>query len=244
MTVRGFQSNIWSSGWLAAGAMIALATASACASGQEAGCLDTRPGSQREPSITGGAADGGGFGCGGCLLADPLTVEIERLTLIDRGPFPGVEWTIRVTNQTKSPIQLPNSLSWSGPAVSVSMGRSKVQRIYFGETADCEATSERAAAKHRAGASMYASPDGARNVVTLDAGQWVTVMGNGAACGFPRAGSDSYAVSVALTQVEWYREKEEDRESSRSVYSMVSSQVVKWDGTHDFVKAEAARGGK
>jgi hypothetical protein len=48
------------------------------------------------------------------------------------------------------------------------------------------------------------SADGARDVVTLDAAQWVIVMGNGAACGFPRAGSDSYAVSLQMAQVEWY----------------------------------------
>ena len=241
MTVRLFRSKRGLSVWLAAGAMIALAVASV--SGQEAGFLDTRPGSQPEPSITGGSADGGGIGCGGCVIADPLRVEIERLTLIDLGAFSGVEWTIRVTNQTNSPIQLPSSLSWSGPAVSRTMGRRKVQRIYFGETANCDASSERAASKYRAGVSMYAPSDGARDVVTLEAGQWVTVVGYGAACGFPRAGSDSYQVSVGLTQVEWYRAKEEDREDSRSVYSMVSSQPVKWDGAHDFVKAEN-NGGK
>ena len=109
MTVRLFRSKRGLSGWLAGGAMMALVVASV--SGQEAGFLDTRPGSQPEPSITRGSADGGGIGCGGCVTADPLRVEIERLTLIDRGPFPGVEWTIRVTNQTKSPIQLPSSLS-------------------------------------------------------------------------------------------------------------------------------------
>ncbi|WP_221313087.1 hypothetical protein [Granulicella aggregans] len=241
MRVRWFQCNLGLSGWLAAGGMIALSAALAL--GQEAGFLDTRPGSQPAPSITGGSADGGGIGCGGCVVMNPLKVEIERLTLIDRGPSPGVEWTIRVTNQTKNPIQLPSSLSWSGSAVSGSMGRTKAQRIYFGETADCEASSDRAASKYRAGASMYAPPDGARDVVTLEAGQWVTVVGYGAACGFPRAGSDSYAVSVGLTQVEWYRAKEGDREDSRSVYSMVSSQPVNWDGAHDFVKANTTKGG-
>jgi hypothetical protein len=241
MTVRLFRTKRELSFWLAAGAMIALAVASV--SGQEARFLDTRSGSQPEPSIIGGSADGGGIGCGSCVIAYPIKIEIERLSLVDRGPSPAVEWTIRVTNQTKGPIQLPSSLSWSGPAVSGSMGQLKVQRIYFGETAECDASSKRAAPKQRAGTSMYAPPDDSRDVVTLEAGQWVTVMGDGAACGFPRAGSDTYAISVTLTQVEWHRANGGDRETSRLVYPMVSSQLVRWDGTREFVKAETIREG-
>jgi hypothetical protein len=209
--------------------------------GQEAGFLDARSGSQAEPRVTGGSANGGGVGCGGCVVTAPLKIEIERLTLIDRQPFPLVEWTVRVTNQTKAAIQVPSSLSWSGPSQEVGLDRRKVQRLYLSQTADCAASGDKPASTRRSGVSMYGAPDGARDVITLDAGQWVTVTGRGAGCGFPRVGSDSYAVSADLSQVEWYRENNEDRENSRLVYSMVVSQPVKWDGARDFVAARSAK---
>jgi hypothetical protein len=158
MMVSGLQNRVRLSVWLKAGAMIALTTSSGL--GQEAGFLDMRPGSQPEPLVTGGSADGGGMGCGGCVVMAPLRVEIEHLILIDRGPFPGVEWTIRITNQTKKPIQLPSSLSWSDSVASTSFGRSKFQRIYFGETADCRATGDRAAS--RAGWRVHVCLSGRR----------------------------------------------------------------------------------
>jgi len=206
--------------------------------GQEAGFVDTRPGSQPEPHVTGGSADGGGMGCGGCVIVAPLKIEIQRLTLIDRQPFPLVEWTVRVTNQTKAPIRLPSSLSWSDLSEEVGVDRRQVQRLHLRQTAECGASGDKPASKRRAGVSMYGAPDGKRDVMTLDAGQWMTVIGTGAGCSFPRGGFDSYAVSLQLSQVEWYREKNEDRENSRSVYSMIASEPVKWDGARDFVAGQ------
>ncbi|WP_263374493.1 hypothetical protein [Granulicella aggregans] len=65
-----------------------LLTLASMALGQDAGFMDTRPGSQPEPHVTGSSADVGGMGCVGCVIVAPLKIEIQRLTLIDCQPFP------------------------------------------------------------------------------------------------------------------------------------------------------------
>ena len=214
--------------------------ASGICRGQEAAYVDTRPGSQAEPDTISGSAVGGGIGCGGCVLApDPLKIEIEKMIFLDTSPRPSVEWTLRVTNQTDKPVQLPSSLSWSSAVKSVGVDRRRVLRLYVGQEASCGDPKGKHV-KQSAEVLLYGAADKETDVVTLDPGQWLTIVGHGPACAYPRAGTDTYIATVDLSTVDWYKENGDLKSDTRPIYSFLRSAPVKWDGSESYAKPALA----
>ncbi len=244
------------------GPMLRLATAITaivvCAflHGQEIAYVDARSGSQPEPMVDRANGSGGQMGCGqGCVVQEPLKVDLVKMIAIDTAPpadadwtlhilgrptqkipnqdnasirpMRNVEWKLRITNSTKNTLQLPTSLSWSMDLRSIA-GKRSVIRLSMAMLVKCASNENQDAREMQSVVSLYGSSDSSLDIASVEPGQWMTVVGIGPGCPHPSNSSDEYLVTAGLDRVSWYRENGKSIEDAQPIVASQLSPSVHW----------------
>jgi hypothetical protein len=238
--------------------LIAATVLSVAAGAQEVGYIDTRSGSQTEKKVVGGSGSGGNLGCGaGCVPQKTLKVEIVKLVALDLTPtdvvqwteklpdgpdqqttngegvdndsLRTVEWTIRIINTSQHIVFAPSSLSWSADSRPLGAGQT-IRRLSISAFTTCFTGSTAQSRQLLASVSLYSPVDNSTDSISIGPGEWITVVGRGAACPRPTSGNDEYEVTTGLDLVNWSRKEQGYWEDTVPIIGFTESPSIDWNG--------------
>ncbi len=220
---------------------VALILLCACIHAQEDAYIDARAGSEPRPKFDRGMGSGGGMGCGdGCKVEEPVKIELTKMIATDSVPpesadwYPKiqsartVEWTVRITNQTKKPLYIPTSLSWSGEERREGKSQA-VLDLSISLWVRCVRGINQRVLDLSSFVDLYGAVDRSSHVMPVEPSHWITVVGTGAACPVPNQ-EDQYRTSVSIDKVSRFREDGKDLEDSQPLLGFSQSQTIFWIG--------------
>jgi hypothetical protein len=211
--------------------LVGMSLVAAFGYGQEAGYVNVAKASAVEPKFVTGTAGGAGIGtnAGGVIdYAYPIEISLVRLEPTSGLNGPTVEWTARIRNTGTKSLVLPDSNSWSGVA-STEGGKSKMRSASFSFLPTCGG--KRVYQKMTLG-MLYGDPGGVAGI-TVDPGQWVTIVGSGRRCPVEDT-SAQYSLSFSLDLRTW-TPVEGGYSNDNQTLRQASTQAFSWNGNQVWV---------